>query len=891
MGMNRALATALCTGCLVVLTSRVATAEDAKAPAAAVAVQDRQRVEWREDFETQDPVEFWVTRSNYDVAFKGVTDEMAVSGKKAFKLDVTFKEGGYYYWCIPVRFPAEGSLKFSAKVLLGKETTGSAGLGVNIVLPPTQHTGCGDFLDLATTNGEWRTVAGDVVARAEETAGGVSSSQMAFVTGADVGRVMDRIGIFLRGGAGKRVVLYLDDVRLDCEVPAEPAYQQTVQKRWAAAQERMKEPFAAHRKGATETREKFKAMQGVAPSLVTIVAALDERLSGLEAKLTAAEARGYMNRDEHADLAEGFRVLVAAADSLKDVGAQGIAFQDILPSVLDNPMIRTPILPTDKLLPGKLAAAEIRMAAAKGEYESASVVVQALNIEAGDLRHDSGDATIPADEIDIHAVKCWYQAGTAWTGIAQSKTIRKLTPELLLKDDGLVRVDTAEEKNYLRLNFPDGVKDVWVSNPDADTKGCKIWQPQECPVRDAKQLLPLDLPANTNKQYWITVRVPDDAVDGFYTATLKISGNGAELGKIVLWLRVLPFALPSPKTYYDTTKDFISSVYYRGVLGGPKRKDAGAGGYGGGAGWLYPDGSVSSEYKNEIQLRAELQDMVSHNILNPTSYQGFGSLGTYLRIRNELGMNGLPLLSLGVGTGSPKGEAELKSLQERVKALRAVARSYGVEEVYVYGIDEAQGEALIAQREAWKTVHEAGGKVFVAGYKGHFEKIGDLLDVQVQAGMPVLDEARKWHSANHRVFCYANPQTGPENPEEFRRNFGLLLWKAEYDGAMTYAYQHSFGDIYNDFDDVTYRDHVFSYPTVDGVIATLAIEGYREAIDDIRYGTLLKTCIAHRKAAGGANAELAVAAEKYLDTLGPDRDLETVRLEMIDMILNLMPEK
>jgi hypothetical protein len=138
-----------------------------------------------------------------------------------------------------------------------------------------------------------------------------------------------------------------------------------------------------------------------------------------------------------------------------------------------------------------------------------------------------------------------------------------------------------------------------------------------------------------------------------------------------------------------------------------------------------------------------------------------------------------------------------------LRQVLALTGKNGIRETYIYGIDEAKDEKLLSQRKAWEAVHQAGGKVFVAGYTEHCEKVGDLLDVLVHAGVPSAEEARKWHSVGHKILSYANPQAGVEDPELYRRNYGLLLWKAEYDGAMTYAYQHCDGNIYNDFDHST----------------------------------------------------------------------------------------
>ncbi|MGD9498310.1 MAG: hypothetical protein AB7Y46_18605 [Armatimonadota bacterium] len=110
-----------------------------------------------------------------------------------------------------------------------------------------------------------------------------------------------------------------------------------------------------------------------------------------------------------------------------------------------------------------------------------------------------------------------------------------------------------------------------------------------------------------------------------------------------------------------------------------------------------------------------------------------------------------------------------------------MAERFGYREVYIYGIDEARGERLTAQRPGWQAVHEEGAKTFVACYFGTFEAMGDLLDVAVLAGKPDPAEAAKSHDVGSRVFTYAFPQVGPEEPETFGRNFGLVLWQAWLD--------------------------------------------------------------------------------------------------------------
>ena len=120
-------------------------------------------VSYHEGFETgDDPVDFWTSNGEYQVNFKGITEERAFEGQRSFKLDVTMKSGSYLYWECPLRLPAEGDLKFSARIFVDEGTTASVGLGLNWMFPPTHHSGCGPFESFDRPTGEWRLIEGDV---------------------------------------------------------------------------------------------------------------------------------------------------------------------------------------------------------------------------------------------------------------------------------------------------------------------------------------------------------------------------------------------------------------------------------------------------------------------------------------------------------------------------------------------------------------------------------------------------------------------------------------------------------------------------------------------------------------------------------------------------------
>jgi hypothetical protein len=543
---------------------------------------------------------------------------------------------------------------------------------------------------------------------------------------------------------------------------------------------------------------------------------------------------------------------------------------DIPGTIYVVPAIKDETILPDSTISESLRSYEISVTACPGEYEPASFAIHAdeaiPSLELAPTELESADGSvIPADSVDIFAVKCWWQAGLEiWDNEPATK---RMTPELLLKDDSLVRV--TGESNELKL----AGEYVVISEWNLTNEAVIAPTPGEFPVQDSAELMPVDIPAGTNKQFWVTVHVPPGAAPGEYAGRIQVT-YPAGSGELLLLLRVLPFELDDSFLTY--------SLYYGTHLSADQ-----------------PEGTISSFVRSEEQLRSELINMVEHGVTNPTSYQWpQGELfARTMTIRGEAGMDSTAFYSLGMSTGNSSDPAELEDLKTNVRAAISAAAPFGITDLYIYGIDEAEADALAAQRPAWEAVHEAGGKVFVAGYTaerappGNFAIMGDLQDLLVCAGEPSAEEAGQWHSEParpHLIFNYANPQVGSELPETYRRNYGILLWQKDYDGSMDFAYSWSMGHIWNDFDHKDYRDHNFTYPTVDGVIDTIQWEGFREGVDDTRYLATLIRLKDERKAEGFDTS----AIEQWIGELERSdlADPYAIRSRMIDHILCLLGE-
>lgn len=545
-----------------------------------------------------------------------------------------------------------------------------------------------------------------------------------------------------------------------------------------------------------------------------------------------------------------------------------------------SPFSSTMLLPRTVELPGEVAR-EVEITACPGEYESASLVVWApeavpsLRLTATDLEGPGG--TIAAANVDLKWVKCWFQAGSAPHGVTQDRSRKSLVPELLLNDPTLVRVDLESQHNFLKLSFPDGSRYVPIDDPTPVPWGHHFTL-AEFPVRDSPVLLPLDLPAGQNQQVWITVKVPPVAA-GRYVGQIRLSAEGQQIGQVALAVQVLPFSLPVPRTHYDPLEEFTYSLYYWGEL-----DPTGAGG-------------IGYKYKSEEQFQAELRMMFEHGIVAPTMiwsppmvYQDEPLFRRHLHLARQIGLGGRPLYFGDSGMiGNPTEPAALETLRENVRRTIRIATEYGFPQVYFYGLDEATGDRLRSQRPAWEAVHEAGGKVIVSGFEGQLEAVGDLLDLFNRAGNPALEQPAEWHRRGHKVWNYGHPQTPVEDPLVYRRNYGLFLWKLDFDGACTYCFMDSSGTQWNDFDDDTYRDHALAYPTVNGVVGTLALEGFREGVDDVRYATLLRQEAEKAQREGHPEAKArALKALEWLEGLDFQQvDLDEVRRALIQQILAL----
>ena len=404
--------------------------------------------------------------------------------------------------------------------------------------------------------------------------------------------------------------------------------------------------------------------------------------------------------------------------------------------VVPQPIANYKILPFTALIENAVKSNAISIVAARDSYEPASLVlrsgdidIKSVTVEVTDLaetnREDEAEkATITKNNIDIRVVKCWYQAGIAIDDVKH----KLLTPELLLHDDSLIVVDYDRQVNIIKnlenINDTDGLRSFVV-------------------------------PKNQNKQIWLTVYIGKNILPGKYSGKVRILVGGSLQREMELVIDVLPSLLPAPMLDY--------ALYYEGHISKDNKVH------------------IGSLEKSEEQIAYELLDMKEHGLTNATLWHQLGTdkskwdyelneLRRMIELRKAVGWGGKPLLYLDWRTSF---KDDLKAYTDKVRQIVELSGSYGIKDVYIYGVDEKKGQDLLALRPLYKAVHEGGAKNFVACSVDFLIYVPDILDMPVLPGKPNDFIMDLLHKVGINVWSYLNPQAGLEEPDTYRKNYGI----------------------------------------------------------------------------------------------------------------------
>ena len=553
-----------------------------------------------------------------------------------------------------------------------------------------------------------------------------------------------------------------------------------------------------------------------------------------------------------------------------------------------DPYFHEPYLPDT---PVENAPAVLEVDAALGEIESASFLVRpsadlkAQDVKPSDLRGPGG-ATIPASAVDVKIVKVWWAGVSNWDSDRHGREEPvRLLPDAILHDDGLVRVDLEKRVNYLRIDYPSGTRYV-----DILTTGRA--QPLKYylePFRDAPSFVPVDLPRDTTRQFWITVKTPRGIPPGVYSGELAFSCGE----RVAVKLNVYPFELPLPRTHHD-----IGKTYQCGIMGFPSLRDILS---------LRKDLADSERILLNIYRSA-----AEHNLQFGTGPGDFAGPTTddlavrslFLRYRA-----GLQMERFCFGNALDHGwygSSEGKSVEEDEAALaKAIAgwkpyaelqfstlRKYLGDDFHLVMCGRSESSTWGVRREQpfFREVERMGGGTICDTGRDTSTRIAWGMTVANVSADSSYSQARRWHLADAEIVGYYAPCTSPWDPDVFRRR-GIRNWFADYDGIHEMGWLRG-KNPWNDhlWSGYMYRSESLALPDADGVVCTLSYEGYREMADDIAYFSLHR--LLSEKALASADAEtraLGRAEWEWLERTEPDRvvDLVAFRREVARRIIAL----
>jgi hypothetical protein len=486
-----------------------------------------------------------------------------------------------------------------------------------------------------------------------------------------------------------------------------------------------------------------------------------------------------------------------------------------------------------------------------GEYEASSFIVQPntnvtdMTILATPLTN--GTNTIPANEIDFKGVKVWYMASNSDTS-SQITGINPasgqyygyyLRPELLLKNLSTVRVNLTAQTNEL-----------WITNStftgyfhiDNTTIGrfptdVQIWDNATA----TGQMQPFEVPAGNNQQIWVTTNVSAGQPPGIYTGGIWINSSATTPVALNFSVNVLPYTLPASSLKYG--------IYFTPTVGTTDP-----------ASWSPDNGSFGWKQIPTSEYSAELTDMKNHGVLYPQDNVNWDTLGTQSYANYEKSLQlykqvGLPTDSLFTRNGINSAyfyatsQTDLNTLAARIQSAKNQSQTYGFGKLYLYGQDEPTPTQILKEIPSLTTQITNGSYPYYAVDTPQAAlPAAGITSLMTLSGPTNLTDMSQYRAVNPNIqfFRYDDPQSGVPNPEIYRKNFGLSLWKDGYNGAMDWNYMYGYGQsIWNNYDNlnsghgINFTEENFVYPKSDGVIETIQWEGFREGIDDTRYADYL----------------------------------------------------
>ena len=444
-----------------------------------------------------------------------------------------------------------------------------------------------------------------------------------------------------------------------------------------------------------------------------------------------------------------------------------------------------------------------------------------------------------------------------------------------LKDLGKCRVIVSDLKSQVGATLSASHWDVrvvrYLELPEKRGRRSYRIEPLLLMKKDA-----VEIEQGINKQFWLTVKVPEDAGPGRYTGNVAFKPENAPESRIVLKLRVLPYRL---KPLEDNSR--YSGLWHIYPKYGLTRDQIAADLTDHGINVIHNARAPRAELVNgEIVLgdTKEAEEYLEH-----FRKAGFpmklivwqSALNQAYQLANEPRCDPEWLKAHGGRSDHQVKKSFSKKFDDvhrkLAKAIDDLYRKKGWPEIIFYESGEGGGEGywgIWTEVHLLKNLKDAGvkGTTSVVGLAALDAELPYLYAAQIyslDAGPEVRDRIRK---AGARLWLYGFGYN------RFQR--GFLFWKTGAEGCAIEGYAHVYGDPYNEFDGgYAYEGEV--WPSPDGPVPTLAWEHKREGIDDCKYVSHLDLLIKEaakspKKAVRDAAAEARSTLEGIMAEINPD---------------------
>jgi PKD repeat protein len=501
----------------------------------------------------------------------------------------------------------------------------------------------------------------------------------------------------------------------------------------------------------------------------------------------------------------------------------------------------------------------LNISATAGEVTHGYFVIKApqaltdVSVNASTLVNETG-GTMPSSSLNITTVVDWFQSPNNYTYTTYISPALgadwRLTPEPKFFNRSLVRVGIAAQTN-----------DLWVENgtftgyKPIDNRSTSGWM-KDYKIIDTPSAngypIPFGMFSGENVKVSVRVKVPDGTPPGNYSVKLGVNSTGTWPRMFNLTVWVLPFTL------VDNT--FTHNIYNVESLNSAYSDT--------------PAQYTDSQYAvTEGNYTIMLQNLKDHGVLHPSVETGTSgctaSTETMLDLRDALDFPTDMLFLRGynyaVGSANQSNTA-ITNAVNMVDTCIAMATTHGYSEVYFYGRDEPTAEQNIYDRVMYENITAHGGKIYQAlSTNLTVHNMDDYVAMPVSVNESVgtypwvpsvdgtwLDIANRNHShaAGNKILAYSNPQSAIEYPQTYRRNYGLLLPRWDFDGGMPYQwYRHQNETVatldknstWNEYHRAVgttggwYKPGGMVYPLFGGYTNTLQWDEYGEGTVDQQY--------------------------------------------------------